>query len=253
MTPVLYRASSESLSRKEAIDSTVGTGLPEVVPTIFRDIDPEHPTLIMIDSGVWDSTYDSETLLTVVDPDHRAIVRRDSVMVYGGHIATLCFPCVGNEQRVPGARLSPSAPTILKVTPAETHHKPPTADSMSLPELDESHAALREAIGTLSRVKELALEDECEEPSTLAISNAGAVLKAMFAISPQLYDIYPMGGGEIAIDGAGLGWRVGVFCYSDNSVQYVGWLEGDRRQVHSIGVENIPVNFLYRVLHKIGF
>ena len=72
----------------------------------------------------------------------------------------------------------------------------------------------------------------------------------MYDLSPQAYDIYPMGGGEIAIDGDVGERRIGVFCYPDGRMQYIGWVNDKRQEVREDSSENIPVDFLRRALNQ---
>ena len=109
---------------------------------------------------------------------------------------------------------------------------------------------LRDALDSLYEVKVLAKEDECDEPSDLAINNVEVVLREMFTLSPRPYDIYPMVGGEIAIDAGNDGRRLGVFCYPDGRMQYVGLLGTDSEEVRQDSVSSIPVEFLRRFLSQ---
>ena len=73
----------------------------------------------------------------------------------------------------------------------------------------------------------------------------------MFDVSPRIYDIYPMGGGEIVIDAGYGGRRIGVFCYPDGRMQYVGLLDEEPEEVREDSAENIPTDFLRRVLNQL--
>lgn len=96
---------------------------------------------------------------------------------------------------------------------------------------------LQEALDALANVREWAAEDGCDEPSDLAIANADTMLRAMYNMSPRVYDVYAMGDGEVVIDGMGLKCRrVGVFCYNDGRVQVVGWKNGMRDHVSDTGI-----------------
>ena len=110
---------------------------------------------------------------------------------------------------------------------------------------------LRDALSALSDVKLVAREEDCDEPSDLATSNAEVVLRKMFDLSPRTYDIYPMGGGEIVIDAGNWGRRIGVFCYPDGRMQYVTLLDNEQKDIREDGVENIPIDLLNRVLHQL--
>ena len=126
-----------------------------------------------------------------------------------------------------------------------------TIESTSLGRAEGIPQMLSDALDALYEVKAVALAEECDDPSDLAINNAEAVLKQMFDVSPRIYDIYPMGGGEIVIDAGYGGRRIGVFCYPDGRLQYVGLLDGEPEEVREDNAENIPTDFLRRVLNQL--
>ena len=113
---------------------------------------------------------------------------------------------------------------------------------------EEIPLMLQEALDAISEIRSVALEEGCDEPSTSAMTNAEQVLRTMYYLSPQIYDVYPMGDGEIAIDGGSRGRRIGVFCYPDGSVQYVGWVDNERQEVRKNDTEDIPIDFLRQSL-----
>ena len=111
---------------------------------------------------------------------------------------------------------------------------------------------LQEALDALADVRAVAREEDCEEPSVVAIENAGFLIREMFALSERTYDVYPMGGGEIAIDVGNRGRRIGVFCYPDGKVQYVVLLDGERNDIRTDGVNDIPIALLTRAFNQLG-
>ena len=118
-------------------------------------------------------------------------------------------------------------------------------------ERDEVPPALRDALEELAGIKEVAREDDCEEPTETAINNAKFLLPKIYEFSPRTYDIYPMGGGEVVIDGGNRGHRIGVFCYSDGRVLYVGWENGERRMIRKSGTSDIPYDLLLSALSQL--
>ena len=110
---------------------------------------------------------------------------------------------------------------------------------------------LQEALDALAEVKSVAREEDCNEPSDLAISNAEVVVRMMFELSDRAYDVYPMGGGEIAIDVGNAGRRIGVFCYPDGKMQYVVFLDDEPQDVRKDSVEDIPIDLLSGALHQL--
>ena len=107
------------------------------------------------------------------------------------------------------------------------------------------------ALDELESIVETAEEDDCLQPTPLAIENADFLVKALYNISSRRYDIYPMSGGEIVIDGGNRGRRIGVFCYPNGRVLYVGWVDGVRRKVSKDGVADVPQEFLNKALAQL--
>lgn len=110
---------------------------------------------------------------------------------------------------------------------------------------------LEAALDELESISEAAEEDDCLEPTPLAIENADFLVKALYHISPRRYDIYPMSGGEVVIDGGNQGRRIGVFCYPDGRVLYVGWVDDVRQKVSKDGVVDVPHEFLNQALTQL--
>ena len=143
----------------------------------------------------------------------------------------------------------------LKVTTSPDYKSPDEViqELVSRGTTEDIPEMLQEALDALSDVKSVAREEDCDEPSDLAIRNADVVLRKMFELSHRTYDIYPMSGGEVAIDAGNRGRRIGVFCYTDGRVQYVVLLDDERRDIREDGVWNIPVDLLNRALYQLDF
>lgn len=114
------------------------------------------------------------------------------------------------------------------------------------------HPELDAALEDLERVKQDAAEDGWPLPSEDGIKRALTILQAMYKINPLRYDIYPMDEGEVVIDGGGLGHRIGVFCYPDGHVLYIGWIDGKRQRVRGESTDDIPYEFLRSALSQLG-
>ena len=112
-------------------------------------------------------------------------------------------------------------------------------------------ADLDAALEDLNSVIDEAREDGYPEPTPQAIENARLLVKAMYDIRPMRYDIYPMDDGEVVIDG-GIERRIGVFCYPDGRVLYIGWADGERIRIRRGDLEDIPHDFLKLALHQLG-
>ena len=126
-------------------------------------------------------------------------------------------------------------------TMPEESHNPKPIDRADL------NAALEDLDGVIDEAR----EDGYPEPTPQAIENAHLLVKAMYDIRPMRYDIYPMDDGEVVIDG-GSERRMGVFCYPDGSVLYIGWAGDERVRVHRDSPDDIPYEFLNIALHQLG-
>ena len=147
---------------------------------------------------------------------------------------------------------------LLVYSPMEDRHiaNPESSDS-ALPQVSGGTVFygdfpdLEAALDELESIVEVAKADDCLEPTPLAIENAGLLVKTLYDISPRRYDIYPMSEGEIVIDGGNRGRRIGVFCYPDGRVLYVGWVDEIRQKVSEHGVAHVPHEFLKKVLSQL--
>ena len=111
---------------------------------------------------------------------------------------------------------------------------------------------LVDALEELDRVRDDALEEGYEEPTHTAIHNADLLVKTMYEISPQRFDVYPMSDGEVVIDGGYHGRRIGVFCYPDGRILYIGWENGERRRIARPSADDIPRQFLEAALQQLS-
>ncbi len=114
-------------------------------------------------------------------------------------------------------------------------------------DLTDLDAALEDLAGVIDEAR----EDGYPDPTPQAMDNARLLVKTMYDIRPIRYDIYPMDDGEVAIDG-GDKRRIGVFCYPDGSVLYIGWADGERVRIRANAPEDIPYDFLKLALHQLG-
>ena len=253
MTPVLPRIDSES---------TVGGGIYEdneavtnLLPhagQIVQDFGYQRPRWPWVVDDTRPTIESTELLLRQVS-DYLEVLIQDEPGLVRGEIRKPLLPEYQASATpllevlefryafVPGRLTSPGDNILDQFTIEST--SPGRAEG--IPQM------LSDALDVLYEVKAVALEEECDEPSDLAINNAEAVLRQMFDASPRIYDIYPMGGGEIVID-AGYGERrIGVFCYPDGRMQYVGLLDEEPEEVREDSAENIPTDFLRRVLNQL--
>lgn len=170
------------------------------------------------------------------------------------------LPVAGTPLRLDSITLvGQSASDVLLVQPPVEEGLMVSADSSdsALPQVSKGMvfygdlSDLEAALDELESIVEAAEEDDCLEPTPLAIENADFLVKALYHISPRRYDIYPMSGGEIVIDGGNQGRRIGVFCYPDGRVLYVGWVDDVRQKVSKDSVADVPHEFLNQALTQL--
>ena len=107
--------------------------------------------------------------------------------------------------------------------------------------------SLVEALQDLAGVKAEANEQGYPEPTSGAIETAGVLVRKMHGISAQRYDIYPTDDGEVVIDVGEQGSRrLFVFCYPNRDVLFIGWVDGERRDLPVSFGEDFPAEFVER-------
>lgn len=80
---------------------------------------------------------------------------------------------------------------------------------------------LEDALQDLREARDEAREDGFPEPSDTVIANAERLLKAMYEISPQRFEVYPTPDAEIAIDvPGGYGESNLLLCESSGAVYF---------------------------------
>ena len=250
MTTVFYRVGSESIDGGEAYrDGEAMTSSPDLSQRIAHELGPQHLVHMAIgDEHIGAGTWVSGANVLIVSRashvvvwDNQAIdlgqfkegfsVTHETVVTGAGDYLTSYYPFILGGVAHTWDRSIQFA--VGSTSPASTEDVPP---------------ALREALDAIRDIRNVALEEGCDEPSQMAMTNAEVVLRFMYDLSPQVYDVYPMGGGEIAIDGGNRGRRIGVFCYPDGRVQCVGWVGNKRQEVRQDNAESIPVDFLRQAL-----
>ena len=109
--------------------------------------------------------------------------------------------------------------------------------------------SLHEALADLQRVSEEALEEGFSAPAQTMLSNAERVLKEMFKIQPQRFEVYPMPEGQIAIDVPNQrGSSVIVLCEPDGGALCSVNIRGEYRRKRYISVAELPDEFLRAAL-----
>ena len=75
--------------------------------------------------------------------------------------------------------------TREEATSTEVNFDQSFRESTSLVGAEEVPQTLREALDAISEVRHVAIKEDCDEPSDVAIANAKAVLRAMHDLSPR--------------------------------------------------------------------
>ena len=125
------------------------------------------------------------------------------------------------------------------------HSTPQGAGPVGTPTATDLEDALQE----LAEVPDYAAEDDLDIPSEIASANAERLLKAMYAISPRRYGVYPVSGARIAIDVRGSNDRgMVVTCDSDGGALCLVSIDGERRRARYSTARQLPDGFILEAL-----
>ena len=108
---------------------------------------------------------------------------------------------------------------------------------------------LSDALADLREASDEAREEGFPAPSTLALSNAERLLKAMYGISPRRFEVYPTPDGEIAIDAPnGNGQSVLLLCEPEGGAMCLANLRGGHTHRSYPNADTLPDSFLRKSL-----
>ena len=136
------------------------------------------------------------------------------------------------------------------------------ADELSSPPYDEPGTLTRapraiepskldEALADLQGAKDEAAEAGFPMPSGAALSNAGRLLREMYAIWPRRFEVYPTPDGEIAIDApGGRGRSVLLLCESGGGALRLVNMNGNYRS-NPADAGSLPDVFLREALSEL--
>ena len=114
-------------------------------------------------------------------------------------------------------------------------------------------ADLADALQELAEVSDYAAEDGLDTPSEIASTNAARLLKAMYAISPRRYGVYPAPDGYVAIDARGINNRIAVvLCGSDGEASCYVIIDGESRWARYDTAPELPDGFIREALAALG-
>ena len=104
---------------------------------------------------------------------------------------------------------------------------------------------LEESLQELAEVRDYAAEDGLDIPSEIASANAERLLKAMYAISPRRFGVYPAPDGYVAIDARGINDRgMVVLCGSAGEAACFVTIDGERRRARYSTARQLPDSFI---------
>ena len=113
----------------------------------------------------------------------------------------------------------------------------------------DRHPDLRDALRGLDDAKDEAREEGLLVPSDTALRNARRLLYAMYGISPQRFEVYPVPDGEIAIDAPkGFGRSVLLLCGSDGGALCSVNMGGAHRRARYFDTHGLPDGFVRKAL-----
>lgn len=111
---------------------------------------------------------------------------------------------------------------------------------------------LTDAIQDLREVRDEAREEGFPEPSAIALANAERLLKAMYVISPQRFEVYPTPDAEVAIDApSGHGESVLLLCESSGGALCLVDLNGEHRRARYGSTRTLPDGFIAEALTEL--
>ena len=127
------------------------------------------------------------------------------------------------------------------------------AGNISIQEQKLTDLELAEALQDLREARDEAREEGFPEPSDMAIANAERLLRAMYDISPQRFEVYPTPDAEIAIDApGGYGQSVLLFCESSGGALCMVDVHGEHRRARYDSTRTLPDGFMAEALTELA-
>ena len=121
-------------------------------------------------------------------------------------------------------------------------------------EQTRTDSKLSEALKDLYEARYEAREEEFPEPSNTAIANAERLLRAMYEIASQRFEVYPTPDAEIAIDvPGGYGESVLLLCESSGGVLCMVDVHGEHRRARYESTRTLPDGFVTEALRELAY
>jgi len=112
---------------------------------------------------------------------------------------------------------------------------------------------LRDALRDLHESRVEALQEGFDAPTDSVIQNAELLIERMFEILPRRYEVYPIDGGEIAIQVPGeYGWSMVVFCETQGTILCMMAKNGEHLRYRSEIVDIESGGFIWRGLSDLA-
>ena len=111
---------------------------------------------------------------------------------------------------------------------------------------------LFEALNDLLEVTTESEEQGYPTPNYVALQNAQILIRELYSLSPQAFEVYPTPDGEIAIDAHGaLGSSVMVLCDSDGEILCLVNIAGNQRRARYSSALALPDGFIKEALSEL--
>ncbi len=115
------------------------------------------------------------------------------------------------------------------------------------------HPASGDSLRDLGGIAVEAREEGFPRPSGAALTNARRLIRALFEIVPQRFEVYPTPDGEVAIDApGGPGRSVILLCDSDGGALCLVNMNGAHRRARYSSARRLPDGFVREALEELA-
>lgn len=111
---------------------------------------------------------------------------------------------------------------------------------------------LEEALEDLRATPDEAKDEGYPQPTDLALTNAGRILRRMYTMLPTRLEVYPTPDGEVAIVAPAPRRSVMVLCESDGGALCMVNMDGKHRRARYSTADSLPDGFLRDALNELA-
>lgn len=111
---------------------------------------------------------------------------------------------------------------------------------------------LENALEDLRTTPDEATDEGFPQPTELALTNAGRILRQMYAMLPTRLEVYPTPEGEVAIVAPAPRRSVMVLCESDGGALCMVNMDGKHRRARYSTADSLPDGFLRDALNELA-